>query len=353
MKKAKYKPISKNFDIGIAFLRVILCFLVIIHHCYRYESKTSKWTIIIKKFDNFSFQVRTFFLMSFYYLYKTLLSFNFKRIYERYRRLLIPYIIWPVIFWLLNNLLIRKNPNLRLNYSAWFLRQQLLYGDYLIQSYWYLWDTFIITGLFIIIAFIFRRHYLFIYLILGITSFILQYNGMNSSFFEKYRLELKRYSFGRILEMIPCAVAGVAIADTGFINLLKKCKIKTVIICIYIIFFSVNSGAFNSASGFDFSGIKLYLVSICLFLGFAIFPYKISKNRKKNQKILNIIKHITGYTAGIYYLHESLFNIFKNYFDENKIRTILGNVFIYLFCYLICFIGNKSFKNTVLVNLFK
>ena len=353
MKKAKYKPISKNFDIGIAFLRVILCFLVIIHHCYRYESKTSKWTIIIKKFDNFSFQVRTFFLMSFYYLYKTLLSFNFKRIYERYRRLLIPYIIWPVIFWLLNNLLIRKNPNLRLNYSAWFLRQQLLYGDYLIQSYWYLWDTFIITGLFIIFAFIFRRHYLFIYLIFGITSFILQYNGKNSSFFEKYRLELKRYSFGRILEMIPCAVAGVAIADTGFINFLKKYKIKTVIICIYLIYFSVNFGAFNSARGFDFSGLKLYLVSICLFLGFAMFPYKISKNRNRNQKIINIIKHITGYTAGIYYLHESLFNIFNNYFDENKIRTILGNVFIYLFCYLICFIGNKSFKNTVLVNLFK
>ena len=181
----------------------------------------------------------------------------------------------------------------------------------------------------------------------------MQYNGKNSSFFEKYRLELKRYSFGRILEMIPCAVAGVAIADTGFINFLKKYKIKTVIICIYLIYFSVNFGAFNSARGFDFSGLKLYLVSICLFLGFAMFPYKISKNRNRNQKIINIIKHITGYTAGIYYLHESLFNIFNNYFDENKIRTILGNVFIYLFCYLICFIGNKSFKNTVLVNLFK
>ena len=190
MKKAKYKPISKNFDIGIAFLRVILCFLVIIHHCYRYESKTSKWTIIIKKFDNFSFQVRTFFLMSFYYLYKTLLSFNFKRIYERYRRLLIPYIIWPVIFWLLNNLLIRINPNLKLNYSVWFLRQQILYGGYLIQSYWYLWDTFIITGLFIIIAFIFRRHYLLIYLIFGINSYILQSYEKNSTFFEKYSLEL-------------------------------------------------------------------------------------------------------------------------------------------------------------------
>ena len=349
MEKARIK----NFDIGIAFLRVILCFLVIIHHCYKYESATPTWKIIIQKFEYFSFQVRTFFLMSFYYLYKTLLSFNCKRIYERYRRLLIPYIIWPIVFYLLISLLKRNNPNLKLNYSAWLLRQQILYEGYIIQSYWYLWDTFIIAGLFIIIAFIFRNHYLFIYFILGITSFILQYNGKNSIFFEKYRLELKRYSFGRILEMIPCAVAGVAIADTNFINLLKKHKIKTVIICIYLIYFSVNFDAFNSARGFDFSGLKLYLVSICLFLGFAMFPYEISKNKNKNHKIINLIKHTISYTAGIYYLHEPVFKILVNYFDEKKIRSIFGNVLLYLFCYLIYFIGNRCFKNTKLTNLFK
>ena len=252
MEKVKF-IFTKNFDIGIAFLRVILCFLVIVRHCYRFQSATPIWAIIIKKFELFSFQVRTFFIISFYYLYRTLFSFNCKRIYQRYQRLLTSYIIWPIIFWLLNNLLIRINPNLKLNYSVWFLRQQLIYGGYLIQSYWYLWDTFVITALFIIIAFIFRNHYLFVYFILGITSFILQYNGMNMIFLKKYRNDLKRYSFGRILEMIPCAVAGVAIADTGFINLLKKHKIKTVIICIYLIYFSVNSGAFTSFSGYDFN----------------------------------------------------------------------------------------------------
>lgn len=352
MEKTKYKLISKKFDIGIAFLRVILCFLVIIHHCYRYESATPTWAIIIKKFDTFLFQVITFFIISFYYLYNTLFSFDCKRIYKRYQRLLIPYIIWPIIFFLLNKWLKRRNSNLRLNYSLLLLKQQLLYGSYLIQSYWYLWDTFVITSLFIIIVFIFRNHYLFVYLILGITSFILQYNGMNNRLFSQYRMGLKRYSFGRILEMIPCAVAGVSIKDTGFINLLRNHQIKTIIICIYLIYFSVNSGAFNSAEGLGYSGLKLYLISICLFLGFAMFPYNISKNKTTNKKIINIIKHITGYTAGIYYLHESIFSILVNYFNENKIRTILGNIQIYLFCYLICFIGNKLFKNTILVNLF-
>ena len=176
---------------------------------------------------------------------------------------------------------------------------------------------------------------------------------MNKNFFIKYRNDLKRYSFGRILEMIPCAVAEVAIADTGFINLLKKHKIKTVIICIYLIYFSVNSGAFTPFSGYDFNWLKLYLVSIWLFLGFIMFSYKISKNEKIDKKIINIIRHITGYTAGIYYLHEPIFKILLNYVREVIIETILGNIFIYLFCYLICFIGNKCFKSTVLVNLFK
>jgi len=67
---------------------------------------------------------------------------------------------------------------------------------------------------------------------------------MNNSFFKKYRSELKRYSFGLIFEMMPCAVDGVTIEDTGIIKHLKKHQIKTVIMCIYLIYFSVNSDVF-------------------------------------------------------------------------------------------------------------
>ena len=49
MEKVKF-IFTKNFDIGIAFLRVILCFLVIVRHCYRFQSATPLWAIIIKKF---------------------------------------------------------------------------------------------------------------------------------------------------------------------------------------------------------------------------------------------------------------------------------------------------------------
>ena len=51
-----------------------------------------------------------------------------------------------------------------------------------------------------------------------------------------------------------------------------------------------------------------------------MFPYKISKNNDINLIIIKIIKHITSYTAGVYYLHEPIFNILRNFFDEKKLE---------------------------------
>ena len=106
--KSKKEKTEFIFDIGLGILRLILAFLVVISHCYNFELATGKWKEIIQKTETLSFHVRLFFMMSFYFSYKTLVSYNYKKIFDRFLRLFIPYILWPIIILLLNNNLLIK-----------------------------------------------------------------------------------------------------------------------------------------------------------------------------------------------------------------------------------------------------
>ena len=92
--------IKKNRYLGIEILRMILAFWVLIYHCYNKSKKIQK--IISSRF----FHVPTFMLLSFYYCFPNLSSRNISKIIQRYERLFIPYIIWPFIILIFNNLIL-------------------------------------------------------------------------------------------------------------------------------------------------------------------------------------------------------------------------------------------------------
>ena len=106
--KIKTKIIKKEseFYIGLAFLRPILSFCVIMGHFYNVSHSKGKWAKFIMRTETFRFHVRVFFIMSFYLSYKTIVSNDLKKKLKRLERLLIPYIIWPIIIFFLNNFLI-------------------------------------------------------------------------------------------------------------------------------------------------------------------------------------------------------------------------------------------------------
>ena len=88
---------KKEINIGISFLRVILSFMVILDHFYDYA-------ILSKYYYILYYHIPTFFLISFYYNYNTLTSFNINRIKSRFGRILIPYFSWCTISWIINNI---------------------------------------------------------------------------------------------------------------------------------------------------------------------------------------------------------------------------------------------------------
>ena len=85
-----YKKINYNFEL----LRLILCLWVVFQHCCRN----------VNRFKG-KFHVPTFMIMSFYFYYNTLKTKNIAKIKQRFQRILIPYIIWPIFILYLNNIL--------------------------------------------------------------------------------------------------------------------------------------------------------------------------------------------------------------------------------------------------------
>ena len=332
-----------TFDIGLAVLRPILSFFVIFTHCYDHNSAYGKWKEIMIKANYFWFHVPTFFIISFYFTCKTLISSNYKKKFERLQRLFIPYFLWPIIVFLLNKLLLVYSiAKEDITFSK--LKFQLLYGtgENGMGILWFQWNLIFITLLFILIIFIFKKNYNFILIIIIITAFIYQYNGKNKFYFSKKDV------LGRILEMIPFAVIGFLISDSEIIIFLKKHRLKTVITCIYLLYFITNYEVINKVKVLDYNGIRLFIISICVFITFVMFP----SEKIKNKIIIKIIKQITSYTAGIYYIHAKFSSYISNYIESIKNRTIKGCIIIYLLCYLISFLGILIFGKTKLRHLF-
>ena len=318
--------IKKKFDIGLAILRTILSFFVIMTHCYCYNYAMGLWKFLIFKTKRFYFHVPIFFLMSFYFSQKTLSSFNTKKKVERFERLCIPYFFWPIIIFLLNKLLIlfkiTKN-----EIQIEHLKHQLLFGMGIMNMYilWYQWNIIFITFFFILVICLFRKYYNFVLTIILITAFVYQYNGKNVLIFGKYKESMV---LGRVMEMIPFSVIGFLISYSDIIHILKNFRLKVLISCTYLLFFLYEDHIFQDIKGFEHNGIQFFLVSICIFVFFAMFP----SEKIKNKIIIKIIKKLTNYTAGIYFIHVELSWCISKYIVPVKNKTINGCVIIYLLC---------------------
>ena len=87
--------------------------MVVTSHNFNKKTTNNKFILYLTK--QRSLHVPSFFIISFYFTQENLLSLDYKILFKRIIRLLIPYIIWPIFFWELNEYIDRKynkvNPN--------------------------------------------------------------------------------------------------------------------------------------------------------------------------------------------------------------------------------------------------
>lgn len=330
------KNISKQINYNFQLLRLILCIWVVIHHCCKYV-------------DHFKgkFHVPTFMIMSFYFYYSTLKTKNIARIKQRFQRILIPYIIWPILILFLNNILFKL-------YGFSPFKKQLLIKDLVFQIvfganyhfiFYYQFNLIFLTLLFNIISFLFNKYFIFIFQILLIVAYIFQYSYLNIFIFEKY-INAIRFPLGTIVELLPFAVAGITLCYLGIISKLKKFKKLVIFFIGVIIFLIVQFDIFVEIRGFIYTGIFFNVGGVCIFILFSLFSFQ---NRKK---IISILKIITKFTGGIYYIHLIFFTFLMEKFTFIQQKTFHGSILIYIISYITCYLGNKLLSKTKLNLLF-
>ena len=255
---------NQNYNLGIELLRMLLCFWVLINHCCIIRNKTIKKLFFIRPFH-----VPTFVIISFYFFYKTVSNRDVNKIKQRFERLLIPYFIWPIIIFIINNILfyfwkIDKKVRLKL------LIIQLLIGRPFLFVFWYIFNVIFISFIFIIISFIFNKNFLLILTIFGLLSYFLQYSYLNFHFFRKYTSNIY-WSIGLVPELFPIAVTGLLIASMSIINTLKKYRNSTIFLFLFILIMITKYSYFNEIEGLFYQGVKLNISGVLLFFIFLIY----------------------------------------------------------------------------------
>lgn len=332
--------IKKEFNIGIAILRVFLSFMVVMDHMYNKKK--------LKKYLRFLYyHIPSFFLISFYFTYRTLTSFNIPKIKFRLERLFIPYFSWCTISWIIKNIyfyILKKN----YRHSLTDFIINLINGHIFNVVLWFQNILILVTFVFLIIIYIFKRYHLFILIILGIIAYLFQYTGANYYFFNKYFSAHYRLTFGRFAEAFPNSVTGFFLASTDILSKLKKKKIPTILYSLLVLIIITKYNIFYEIKTFKYGGIRLNIAAICIFLIFSLISFNI-----REKLINNIILQFTKYTAGIYFTH---YLIGKGFLCQSlvlvKDGTILGCFIIYIISYIVCFIGANIFKKTKFKHLF-
>ena len=340
-KKEIYKKINKNY--GLQILRMILCFWIIIFHCCKIINPS------LRKFIYSLFHVPTFIVISFYFFFNNLYNRNIAKIKQRFIRLLIPYIIWPIILLIMNNLSIKFE--IKGKYEKNLTFKNLIYQFILAVSIhpilWFHFDLIFLTLFFTIISFIFKSYFLLILQVIAIYSYILQYSNIIYNYFKDFN-SLALCKKASTIEVLPFAVTGLSLKYYNFIPRNKQQKYKIILFNVLIIYIIINYNIINKSNGFRYPGLNLNIGAFCFFSIFSLIPFE----NLNNKQIITLIEIITNYTGGIYYLHL----IIKDYLIDKiliiKEQTYLGGILIYFLSYLICLNGSIIFKKSLLKNLF-
>lgn len=341
MKHSKNNILSKN--LGIQILRMILSFYIVLDHCLAKPIK-SKFTFFKDRLH-----VPCFILISFYFSFKTISGRNIIKIKKRFERLFIPYITFPIIIFIINNLLFIffKISLFGSIFTLHDLMIQFVTGRKFIHVLWFQSYLILTTLLFIIISFLAKKKYLFIIEQIYFISYIIKYSNINYFFFNKFKPIIK-YSIAQFIEIMPLSISGSIMASLNIFSIIKKYEKKSIYFCcvgFYIIF---KYNIFSYVNQFGFGGIIIDIGSVLLFIIFYLLPVE----NIKSTAFKEIIFQITNFTQGIYILHLLIYFILNSKFNSIKYGYFSGCIIIYILSYLISFIGEKITKKTKLVYLF-
>ena len=297
---------NKNMNLGIQLLRMILCFWVISFHSLQKNKVNYSILNIIK---TKLYHVPCFVFISFYYTFNVFFNKNIKKFQNRLERLLIPYILWPLLILLIDFITNKR----AFNYHI--LIVQLLLGTQFMIPHWYLFSLIFLSILFFIISYLFNNKFLSILHYLAILSYIVQYSGYYR-FLNNYKNNV-RYPLLHTLGIFPISIIGLTFASLKGIDFFLKNQKKGLFLSSILIYFLFKYNIFIEIIGYN--GISHIFASLSFFVFFYLFPLN-----NINYIIKLIIVKITNYTNGIYCLQSKMIGIVNNKFNlHGNFRSVI------------------------------
>ena len=163
---------------------------------------------------------------------------------------------------------------------------------------------------------------------------------INRKTFEVYEKNIK-WSIGRVNEALPLAIVGCIYSSINLISKFNNITIHSFFILLDIIYILFNYDLFKIFPGFSYSNTLSYILASTVFVLFFS-----SLKFDKFNILKTIIMNITKYTGGIYYIHV-IFYKYVYFFFKIKKTSYFFSFIVYVICYIICFLGNKLFKNNI------
>ena len=281
---------KRKINLGIEILRFLCCFWINFNHVAIIKKNHQKY--LYRRFH-----VPIFILISFYFNYHHLIEKAINKIISRFQRLLIPYVLWPIIILILNNFLISK-------YSFGEFGRKITLKDFLIQIiighryhlvFWFQFFLIFTTLIITILSFIFKKNILNIILLLGIISFNLTISRLNYNFFSSYGFSGK--NLGSVIDLMPIVAIGCIFSSMDILSKIKHFSKYFYLLLLNLIFLLFEYDIFVNIPELRFSNVLLFLSAAVIF--FILFG-SISFDKIKNKKIILILMNITKFTGGIY-----------------------------------------------------
>lgn len=338
---------KKDYNIGLAILRTIMCFMVVLCHCWDAPNVQGVMKIISL---TRGYAVSVFMLMSFILVQQTLVEHKKSKLIARFERLLIPQFGWAIIYWGVYSF-IDMIFDTQLEHGIKDLIWQMFLGHspQLNATMWYQVDLIYLTLLFLAVILIFQKNYETVLMILGFLALAAQYSGINL-IFDNLRFELK-YPLGRFAEMLPIAVGGFVISSHKILEKLKSHTWIVIISSIAIIGVEELHGLLPSAPGYGYSGIRMIAVAASFVALFYVIPFD-----RLNDRMKKLLQTITKYTMGIYCMHRlvsTLLSIAIIHWDiAVSVNSFNMCILIYILCFVLSWIGSMLLGKTKLNALF-
>jgi len=340
------KKQNNKTNVSIQLLRFLLCFWVVIIHCTYVKPK-------YKKYMFRGFHVPTFIFIAFYFYYPLLSKRNIIKIISRFQRLLIPYLLWPIIQLIILHLSLKKFKFGVMNFinqlSLKKIYLQILIGTQIYGIFWFQFNLIFLSLFFTIVSFMFKKSFLIILQFIGIISLYLRASQLDYYFFISFSKYISA-NLASLIELIPNAAIGCSLSHINFLIKIKNIPnyYKFMLALFAFIFFKYD--IFLHLNGYRYTDVFLHMVmSIILFTLFGCIDLDKLKCMKP------IINQLSGFTGGIYCIHLIIKNLLiKNFefFNNGNNKTYFFSILIYILSYFICFIGYKLFENHNLKYLF-